>query len=312
MPETNTQALFSIGAVSTETGVNAVTLRAWERRYGLIQPKRTPKGHRLYTQGDIDLIHNILYNLDRGLSISKVADRIRYANETRSGKMDEDPWIAYRQRFTDAIADFDELLLNTTYNEIMSLYPVDVVTRKLIEPLLSELGTRWEQDHLVEGRTPVAEEHFFSVFVRNKLGARFHHRNIQNHGPRLLLACLPGEHHEFGQLLFALAAHERGYRLVMLGADMPLRELPAVIQKTRSSALVLSASGNLSCIGLCQPLQVLAEASSVPIFIGGDISVNCSRAFNALNVELIGNDLTDGILQIAQNTGVNRSQNKSK
>jgi DNA-binding transcriptional MerR regulator len=66
------QELFPIREVSRLTGVNAVTLRAWERRYGLIQPIRTDSGHRLYSQADIDEVRRILGWLERGVAVSKV------------------------------------------------------------------------------------------------------------------------------------------------------------------------------------------------------------------------------------------------
>ncbi len=59
---------------------------------------------------------------------------------------------------------------------------------------------------------------FFSLYLRNKFGARFHHRNRNNSGPKLLADCLPGEQQEVCVLLFALATHVQGYRLVLLGA----------------------------------------------------------------------------------------------
>ena len=62
---------------------------------------------------------------------------------------------------------------------------------------------------------------FFSLYLRNMFGARFHHRNRNNSGPKLLAACLPGEQHGVGGLLFVLATQEQGYRLVLLGVDMP-------------------------------------------------------------------------------------------
>ena len=127
--------------------------------------------------------------------------------------------------------------LEEIYNHVLSLYPIGVVTRKLLTPLLNELGRRWES-----GRGGVAEEHFFAFYLRNKLGARYHHRTRSNGGPLLLIAGLPGEHHEFGLLLFSLAAHEAGYRIIPLGADMPLGELVAVARKKACSAIVLSGA----------------------------------------------------------------------
>lgn len=256
--------LYPIGTVSEITGVNAVTLRAWERRYGLIQPERTPKGHRMYSQTDVDKIQLILDQLGQGIAISRVAESL--TEPAQSERADADIWQQYQARMIDAIGQFDENVLDTIYNEAMSLYPVDIITRQLLTPLLISLGERWQTS---EGG--VAEEHFFSVFMRNKLGARFHHRNIRNTGPSLIAACLPGEHHEFGLLLFALAAHARGYRLILLGADMPLAELPHVINRTHADAVVLSGSILQDTNTFMAELQNMAQASSIPVFIGGHV-----------------------------------------
>ena len=63
-----------IREISRLTGINSVTLRAWERRYGLIKPLRTHKGHRLYSTDDVELIIKIQRWLARGLAISKVSE----------------------------------------------------------------------------------------------------------------------------------------------------------------------------------------------------------------------------------------------
>lgn len=300
MQPVNKQALFPIGHVSEKTGVNSVTLRAWERRYGLIKPQRTPKGHRLYSTDDIALIKNILVYLDQGLSISKISDRILHSDTIQQQVSDQGPWADYRQRFIHSISLFDEEVLDAIYNEAMSLYPVEVVTHKLIQPLLQELGERWEVARQLPHETPVAEEHFFSVFIRNKLGARFHHRNIHNRGPRLVLACLPGEKHEFALLLLALAAHARGYRIVLLGADMPLHELALVVAKTQADALVLSGSDSLSCDSLYEDLVTLITNTPKQVYIGGEISDHCEHSFSALNLAFLGSDVGSGLSLISQ------------
>jgi DNA-binding transcriptional MerR regulator len=297
---------YSIGAVSEMTGVNSVTLRAWERRYGLIQPERTPKGHRLYSLEDINLIEAILEYLERGLSISKVADRIKQKVEQVDEPDSGDAWTAYMLRMIDAIGHFDEAVLDAIYNEAMSLYPVDVVTRKLIKPLLIELGERWSSNHDDPDQVPIAEEHFFSVFIRNKLGARFHHQNAQNTGPKLIAACLPGEHHEFGLLLFALSAHARGYRLVLLGSDMPLKELSIVAQRTDADAVVLSGSEGLTCMEFNAPLKMLVNDLSVPVFIGGEVADRCAAEIGVTEAENIGSDMVDGLKRIKQVLNINR------
>jgi DNA-binding transcriptional MerR regulator len=276
--------LFPIGTVSEITGVNAVTLRAWERRYGLIQPERTPKGHRLYSQTDVDKIQQIVEELGKGIAISRVAEALHTLPSLENSEADV--WERYRTRMIDAVSQFDESVLDAVYNEAMSLYPVDIVTRQLLTPLLKQLGERWQST-----QGSVAEEHFFSVFMRNKLGARFHHRNMRNTGPCLIAACLPGEHHEFGLLLFALAAHARGYRLILLGANMPLAELPHVIQRTRSDGIVLSGSIEMDTASFRAEMQNLVEVSGIPVFVGGRVAEEYRDLIDAAGATPLQEDL---------------------
>lgn len=269
LPNNSTTEHFPIRTVSELTGVNSVTLRAWERRYGLIKPLRTPKGHRLYTQNDIDLIQGILDRLSRGMSIGQIARDILH--KTSGDEADFlDAWDKYQQHMINAIAQFDEHSLDAVYNDAMSLYPVDVVTSRLIMPLLEQLGMRWENK-----TGSIAEEHFFSVYLRNKLGARFHHQNLKNTGPKLIMACLPGEHHEFGVLLFALTGLSKGFQVILLGADLPVTELRPVADRTKADGIVLSGSASLQCDQLFDQLNSLCSAVTIPVFVGGDVADTC-------------------------------------
>ena len=282
---------FPIRTVSELTGVNSVTLRAWERRYGLIKPKRTPKGHRLYTRDDIRLIQEILERLATGASIGQIAREILDNAVPDDG--DLDAWLKYSRRMIDAIVNFDDKALDAVYNDAMSLYPVDVVTIRLILPLLKELGSRWEKQ-----TGSVAEEHFFSVYLRNKLGARFHHQNMKNTGPKLIVACLQGEHHEFGLLLFALMALGKGYQIILLGADLPTGDLHHVAARTDSEGIVLSGSASLACEALYEDILDLTEAVSIPVFIGGDLANSCRDDLSRTGVHLLGHDLQTSLYMI--------------
>lgn len=286
--------LYPIGTVSALTGVNSVTLRAWERRYGLLNPTRTASGHRLYTQADIELIKSILQLLDEGIAISRVANAMQQTQHPETEAANQ-PWQRYQQQMLTAVCEFDEATLENIYNETMSLYPVDVVTRQLLLPLLELLGQRWQ--HETAG---IAEEHFFSLFLRNKLGARFHHRNQLNTGPRLIAACLPGEQHEFGLLLFSLAAHARGYRIILLGADMPLQQLPEVVKRTQVDGIALSGSKEAVKQPLEAELSKLVLESQVPVFIGGSYAQQRQQALHDIGVHPIGNDLVVGLHNIAR------------
>lgn len=287
--------VYPIRTVSTLTGVNAITLRAWERRYGLIKPVRTAKGHRLYTRGQIDLINRVMALLEKGMSISQVGQALRQTpSAPGAGAGEAAPWPQYRERMVSAITRFDEGALENVYNDALSVYPVEIVTRKLLLPLLEELGRRWES---AEGS--VAEEHFFGVYLRNKLGARFHHRGLGNVGPRLLGACLPGEQHEIGLLLFALAVHEAGFGYVLLGANMPLEDLPVACRRAGSDAVVLSSSVDAEPDVIGPGLTALVAAVSVPVFVGGLTSVRQRDAILAAGATPLGNDIHVGIRRIA-------------
>lgn len=279
---------FPIRTVSELTGVNSVTLRAWERRFGLIKPKRTPKGHRKYTREDIRLIREILDRMATGATISQIARDITSNPGAEPG--DSDVWTQYRREMIHAITRFDDHRLDRAYNDVLALYPVDIVTTRLILPLLEEFGSRWKTQ---DGS--IAEEHFFSVYLRNKLGARFHHQNLKNTGPRLIAACLPEEQHEFGILLFALMALSKGYQVVLLGADVPVREIKYVAERTDSQAVVLAGSSSLRCETLYQDIRRLTGELKIPVFVGGDVSVNCPEHIARAGAHALGQDLAASI-----------------
>jgi len=283
------EELFPIRTVSSLTGVNVITLRAWERRHGLIRPVRTPTGHRRYRRADIDLINRAVILLDKGLAISEVRSSLGHAGESTA----DSPWNEYRSRMFGAIGSFDEDGLEEAYSEALGLYPIEQVTRLLVMPLLAELGTRWER-----GDGSVAEEHFFGVFMRNRLGARFHHRTRTQSGPRLLAACLPGEQHEVGLLLFALTAHDYGLRPVLLGANMPLHGLAAPVQRAHCSGVVLSGSVTPDPQVLGTELPRLVAAARVPVFVGGMVSVRQRDAIVGAGAIPLGNDLAAGAERI--------------
>lgn len=294
------EKLYTIGTVSKLTGIGAVTLRAWERRYELIHPVRKESGHRLYTRKHIDQINRITALTNQGMRISQIRPAMLETevsmDDAESG--DENLWAGYLDSMIAAIVGFDEERIEEIYNEALSLYPIELVTRKLLKPLLVDLGVRWET---AEGS--VAEEHFFAFYLRNKLGARFHHQIRNTEGTLLLLAGLPGEYHEIALLLFALAAIEAGYRLVVLGADLPLDELPLVVRKTQCEAVVLSGAIEPARRTLDRDLPRLAGELDVPVFVGGPSSVYACDAINKSGARALGQDIEVGLKRLEDQLG---------
>jgi len=278
-------AVYPIRTISNLTGVNAVTLRAWERRYGLIKPQRTAKGHRLYTAHDLERIRQVLALLDQGVAISQTRRLLDQpiAAAARSEADGADVWQDYQDRVLDALQSFDEVSLDNTYNDALSLYPVELVHERLVTPLLRLLGQRWKA-------TPggVAEEHFFSVYLRNKLGARISYLNQHSRGSLLLLACLPGEQHEFGMLMFALTAIAHGYRVILFGANLPLDQIPYVLQRRRCDAVVLSGSTRQTRAVLSEKLAELVQRTEVPVFVGGAVADRLQHELEAARAIAVG------------------------
>lgn len=277
---------FPIRVLSEQTGVPATTLRAWERRYGLLKPKRTPKGHRLYTNDDVDMVRQVVTLLEDDYTISKAISAIRLG-EAREKPAEETPshWVGIRKRFSRAIETFDENLLDSAYNEALSLYPIDIVTINLIRPLLIQLGEEWERRP-----TGIAEEHFFTAYLRNKIGARMHHAAGRNQGKRLLVACLPGEHHELGVLLFALSAMTRGYRILYLGADLPLEQVKLVAGNIDIQGILLSGSTLNFSNDIHREVAELSGRLDVPVMLGGSVSDNVQDIYDGSQVLLLSSD----------------------
>lgn len=256
--------MISIKTLCALTGVNPITLRAWERRYGLLQPERTPKGHRLYADSDVERIRRVLALTRDGVAIGQVKEVLDAEPVPAAPSADKGPWPGYRRRFAAAIAAFDEAALEAIYGEALALHPVNTVDRMLLMPMLEELGVRWSQ---VAGG--VGEEHFFSAYVRNKIGARFHHRRALEAGPKILAACAPGEQHEIGLLLFALAAHDAGFRVVLLGANVPFPEIAAAARRAQCGAIVISNVVDRPSREFYADLATLVAAARRPLYVGG-------------------------------------------
>jgi len=292
-------SLLPIRTVSTLTGVNAVTLRAWERRYSLITPQRTPKGHRLYTHQDVERIRQIVELLNQGISVSHVKPLLDHPPGEGVGAAidgDVDIWQHYLDRMLSAIEKFDEPVLDNTYNDALSLYPVDIVNRRLTTPLLRLLGERWKQRE-----TGIAEEHFFSIYLRNKLGARIHHLNQRVNAPLLLLACPPGELHEIGLLFFALAAVNSGYRVLILGANTPLQQIPGVLDNKPCVGVVLSSSSKPARGVIETDLPDMAGRITTPVFFGGKITASDQEKLKQAGVTYLGENIATGLQLLSKN-----------
>ncbi|WPN53204.1 MerR family transcriptional regulator [Pseudomonas sp. P9_2] len=247
-----------IREVARQTGVNAVTLRAWERRYGLIVPQRTPKGHRLFSAEHVQRIHAILTWLNRGVPVSQVKGLIDSAH-ARLEPM-ENEWHALRQHLVDAISELAERRVDDAFNQAMALYPPRTLCEQLMLPLLKELEQRWQGQFGAQ-----MERVFFLSWLRSKFGARIYHNNRQLHGAPLLLvnhSDLPLEPHLW---LSAWLASSADCPVEVFDWPLPAGELALAVEHMQPRAVLLYSSKTLHL----STLTKLLAGVSCPIVIAG-------------------------------------------
>jgi DNA-binding transcriptional MerR regulator len=279
-----------IRTVASLTGVNPITLRAWERRYGLVRPQRTSKGHRLYTHEQVERVRRTLALLERGVRIGQVRGLLDQEASPAAADSRSRPWRAYLAGISAAVTRFDQAELERVYDEALSIYSIEQVTRELLLPSLVRLGERWQ-------RLPgaIAEEHFLTSYVRSKLGARLQHRARYATGARFLAACAPGEPHELGLLLFALEAQDLGLQPIVTGADTPFEELLASCTRARCEAVVISSTIEPASELLTRDLARLVAGVRVPVFVGGASAVRDRSAILAAGAIPLGTDARQGV-----------------
>lgn len=202
------EGIYPIREVSRLTGVNAVTLRAWQRRYGLVQPARTDKGHRLYSEQDIRQIGEILSWLERGVNIGQVKGLL---SEPQSQPV-SDHWQQTLEQFSQALLAFNQRKAEAELNDLLASYPFELVRSRVLQPLVERLLGLWRERPDGELLQQVWLGWLHTRFAR--------HLIEQEKGPPVTLASWG----QVGPLDLVWAAYEligQGYEVQLLGAVEP-------------------------------------------------------------------------------------------
>ncbi|MEA2180029.1 MAG: MerR family transcriptional regulator, light-induced transcriptional regulator [Solirubrobacteraceae bacterium] len=229
-----------IGELSRRVGVSIECLRVWERRYGLLTPRRTAGNQRLYSAVDETRVRLMLRYLAQGLPARQAAEQVSAAPLTvRPGAgpaIGAEEVRAAHEGLRAGLDRFDETAAQRVLERLFVAYTPFSVIRDVLLPYLRETGERWAQGHL-----SVAHEHFASNFLHARLlaMARGWDRGL---GPRILLACAPGEQHTFGLIAFGVAMHRLGWRVTYLGADTPMDMVAQAARFTSPDLVVLYAA----------------------------------------------------------------------
>ncbi len=251
--------LLRIGELSRRVGVPVESLRAWERRYGLLAPSRTQGGFRLYAEDDVARVLAMRANLHRGLSAAEAA-RLALAEDVAEPVSAPSP-IVQASELVSALDRFDEVGAHQALDRLFAILTLDVVLRDVLQPYLRDLGERWER-----GEVSVAQEHFASNLLRGRLTALARAWD-RGRGPRALLACVEGERHDLPLVAFGLALRGRGWRISYLGADTPVASLVEAARTLAPDAVV--ASGTVD--GVFGPIatRLREVALHAPLYLAG-------------------------------------------
>jgi MerR family transcriptional regulator, light-induced transcriptional regulator len=259
-------AVLRIGELARRVAVREDLLRAWERRYGLLKPVRSPGGFRLYSNADEQRVRRMQAHLARGLAAAEAA---RAALDEETNRSDTaatvqpaalptaagEPTPAGASERPDAAAvsgndrgltglagqlrraldALDEPAAQAVLDRLFADFTVETTLQQVLLPYLRELGDRW-----ANGAIGVATEHFASNLLRARLASLAQGWG-QGRGPCAVLACPPRELHDLPLLVFGVALHRNGWRIVYLGADTPLADLARTVEEKRPDVVILAA-----------------------------------------------------------------------
>jgi MerR family transcriptional regulator, light-induced transcriptional regulator len=225
------RSYLRIGELARRTGVTEPTLRAWERRYGLLRPERSAGGFRLYSDEDALRVRAMQEHLDRGVAASEAAGLALAASPE-----DAPPIESLVHDLATALDSLDDVAAQAALDRALATLSVEAALRDVFLPVMADVGTGWEEDESV-----IAREHFATNLVRGRLLSLARGWDL-GAGRRALLACAPDEQHDIGLITFGLALRARGWRVTLLGADTPIGTLGQATALTEPDLVVVSAS----------------------------------------------------------------------
>ena len=272
--------IYTIKTVVQETGISPATLRAWERRYGVLKPGRSDGGYRLYSERDIAKLHWLKSQVDAGVAISRAVALLALYHQ--AGQQPELGMLSgvsrdeARSKMTiasdllDALLAFRETAAEAILSEAFALYPVDTVVEEIIAPTLVEIGERWHRDEAT-----VVQEHFATNLLRRRLTTLFHAYDQPAAGPLAITGAAPAEWHDLGILLVSLALRRNGWRVIYLGQNVPAAQLIESTAQLRPDLICVSVTTAKNLTALCQVSEALATLPEPrPRLAFGGLAVN--------------------------------------
>jgi DNA-binding transcriptional MerR regulator len=298
--------IYNLKAVLKETGLKADVLRAWERRYELPKPQRSPGGHRLYSEYDIETLKWLRARQSEGLSISRAVELWKEIIEAGL-----DPLLEYlpagtapapdrlpvadarieilRQRWLEANLAFDSLRVDEVLNQAFAIYPVETVCTEILQQGLSDIGNYWYLD-----QASAQQEHFASALASRRLETLISATPPPTRPQTILVGCPPGEWHTFSVLLLSLFLCRRSLKVVYLGADIPIERLEETSHAINPDLIILAAQ-QLSTAATLQSAALVFQGQGVPLAYGGLIFNRVPKLREYIPAHFLGEALYEAI-----------------
>jgi len=245
---------YKMGTITRLTGLSPEVLRAWERRYGFLEPERGRGGHRRYTEDDLRVLRRVVALIAEGRSIGEIAVRGRRGLLEDAGGGAEATELAAESRAAGSGAVtrwIDEIVagalaidgapIRTALNSAFAALDPEVVIDGVITPAARTIGDLW-----AAGRCTVAGEHLASALfarrVRSLFGEASRVAPAPAEGASVVCCCLPDELHELGGLIAAYYLAREGAAVMWLGAALPLEDLMVTARRLAPETIYLSVT----------------------------------------------------------------------
>lgn len=288
------QEMLPIKVVSQRTGLTQHVIRVWEKRYGAVSPSRNTTNRRFYTDKEVTRLSLLREAIENGFSIGQIA---HLPSDQISNMIAEKPLDIgisasnqsieqYIEGCLAAIAEIDTQKLDEILTKAQVELNPSILIDDLIVPLLYRIGNLWQ-----EGRLRIVEEHLASAVIRNLLGRIKTDLQPTSVAPKIIIATPPRQWHELGALLAAATAAYEGWKVIYLGANLPVEEITKAAQLHKAKLVALSIIYPVDDPYLHLDLKKLRNllGSQVQLIIGGQATEAYLATIQSINATVVTN-----------------------
>lgn len=285
--------MYTIKQAAARSGVAVALLRAWERRYGVVNPSRTPSGYRLYDDAAIARLRAMRALVESGWSASQAAEAVA------SGSIDagvDEPTAGAAEpgaggALVTAAMAYDTVGIESVIDEILARGSYEAVVDSQLLPAVAAIGTAW-----AAGRIDVGAEHLASAAVQRRLAALFDLGGRPRAERSVVVGLPPGCRHEIGTLAFAVALRRRGVDVIYLGPDTPVASWAHAVLEGDAAAAVIGVPRRAD-VGPARDVAsaLLAAGRDLVVAVGGPASAAAAQG----SARLLPIRVTDAAAELA-------------